>query len=92
MGLPTLEDAIAEAGFQEVDTYISRRQNTVTQFIVTRPIMDLCLVAERRPGSRVTKRWWEQDGLGVEGIRTAAREEEQIEGEDDTDGTEVVTD
>ena len=38
---------MAEAGMQEVETYISRHQNTVTQFIATRPIMDLCLVAER---------------------------------------------
>ena len=83
---------MTNTGLQEVETYVSHHQNTVAQFIATRPIMDLCLVAERRPGSRVTKRWWEQDGLGVEGIRTAAREEEQIEGEDDTDGTEVVTD
>ena len=79
MGLPTLEDAIAEAGFQEVDTYISRRQNTVTQFIVTRPIMDLCLVAERRPGSRGAKRWWKKYILDLEGMRTAVRETEQTE-------------
>ena len=30
----------------------------LAQFITTRPIMDLCLEAERRPGSRVAKRWW----------------------------------
>ena len=50
---PPLEDAKAEAGLQEVETYISRRQNTVAQYIATRPIMDLCLVAKRRPGPRV---------------------------------------
>ena len=38
-----------KAGLQEVETYIYLRHNTVTQFIVTRTIMDLCLVAERRP-------------------------------------------
>ena len=27
---PPLEDAIAEAGLQEVETYVSRRKNTVT--------------------------------------------------------------
>ena len=26
---------MAEAGFQEVDNYVSRRQNTVAQYIVT---------------------------------------------------------
>ena len=36
--------------------------------------MDLCLVADRRPGSRVTNLWWEQDGLDMEGMWTAAWE------------------
>ena len=83
---------MGEAGLQEVDTYVYRRQNTVAQFIVTRPIMDLCLAAERRMGSRVYNRWWEQDGLDVEGIRTAAREVERTEGGEDMDGTETETD
>ena len=52
-----------EAELQEVDTYASRLHNTVVQFIATRPIMDLCLAAERSLESRVTKRWWEKDGL-----------------------------
>ena len=80
---PPLEDAMTEAGFQDVDTYVSRRHNTVAQFIATRPIMDLCLAADQRPGPRVSKRWWEQDGVGVEGMRTAAREAERMEGEED---------
>ena len=67
---------MVEAILQEVKTYVSRRQNTVTQFIATRPIMDLCLAAEWRPGSRVAKRWWEQDGLDLEEMRTAAWEAE----------------
>ena len=40
---PPLEDEMAEAGLQKVETYVSRRQNTVEQYILTRPIMDLCL-------------------------------------------------
>ena len=44
---------MAEVGLQEVLTYIPHNYNTVTQFIVTRPIMDLCLAAERLTGSRV---------------------------------------
>ena len=57
---------MVEAGLQEVGKYISRRQNTVPQFITTRPIMDLCLTAECRLGSRVTKWWWDQDSLYLE--------------------------
>ena len=32
---PLLEDLMSEAGLQEVDTYVSRRQKRVSQFIVT---------------------------------------------------------
>ena len=60
---PPLEDAMAEAGLQEVETYISRRQNTATQFIATSPIMDLFLAAERIPGPRIFKWWWEYMNL-----------------------------
>ena len=42
---PPLEDAMAEAGLQEMETYVSGLQNTVAQYIATRPIMDLCLAA-----------------------------------------------
>ena len=55
---PLLEDAITEARLQEVKTYVSRRENTVTHFISPRPIMDLCMPEERRPGSMMAKRWW----------------------------------
>ena len=54
---PPLSEAMEEVLLQEVEAYISLCQNTVSQFIATRPIMDLCLAAERRPGSRVAKRW-----------------------------------
>ena len=47
---------MVEVGLQDVETYVSRRQNTVAQLIATMPIMDICLAAEWNPGSRVTKR------------------------------------
>ena len=53
---PPLMGAMAKAGLKEVDNYISRLQRIVTQLIATRYIMDLCLAAERRLGSRVAKR------------------------------------
>ena len=65
-----------EVGLQELETYVSRHQNTVVQYIATRPIMDLCLAAERRPGTRVEMRWREQEGLYLEGMRTADLEAE----------------
>ena len=43
---PPLEDVMAEERLQEVETYASIFHNTVSQFIATRTIMELCLEAE----------------------------------------------
>ena len=75
-----MKDAMVEAGLHEVDTYVSRCNNTVTHFIGTRPIMDLFLAEEQRLGSRVAKWWWDQDGLDVEEIQMTDREAEWTEG------------
>ena len=48
---------MAESGLKEMDTYVSIRHNTVAQYIETRPIMELCLEAKRRPGARVAMQW-----------------------------------
>ena len=50
---PPLEYVMVEAGLTEVETYISRLQNTVTQYIATGAIMYLFLAAKHRPGPRV---------------------------------------
>ena len=47
---------------KELYTYIIRRQNTVAQYIVTWPIMEMFEEADRRMGAQVSKRWWEQEG------------------------------
>ena len=82
---------MVEAGLQEVDTYVSRRHNTVTQFIAARPIMDLCLEAEQRPGPRLSNRWWKQNGVDAEGMRTADWEAERTEGEEEMNRTDMET-
>ena len=69
-----------EAGLIEVETYVSHLQNTDAQLIATIPMMELCLVAERRPGSWVANQWWGQEVLYLKGMRTEAREAEQEEG------------
>ena len=63
---PLLEDMMAEAGLQEVETYISLRHNTVAQCIVTRPITELFLAEEQRLGPRVSNRRWEQNRVDLE--------------------------
>ena len=55
-----------------VSTLILRRQNTVAQFIATMPILGLCEVAERRRGTRVPRRWWEQTGIYWKSAREKA--------------------
>ena len=55
---PPMEDVMAEAGLQELETYVSHHQNTVSQYISNRPIMDLFLATKRRPGPRVKMWCW----------------------------------
>ena len=42
--------------------------------------MDLFLAVERILGAWVSRRWWDQDGVNVEGIKTAAWEVERTYG------------
>ena len=51
---------------------ITKRQNTVAQYIATRLILDLCEKATRGPGARVSRRWWDQAGIDLEGARKQA--------------------
>ena len=62
-----LAQAIGEAGFKGVSNYVTGRQNTVEQYIATQPILDLCERATRRPGARVSWRWWGKAGIDLEG-------------------------
>ena len=66
---PSLAGEMKEAGVVRIRTLILRRQNTVAQFIATRTILGLCEVAERRPGTRVPRRWWEQAGINWKAAR-----------------------
>ena len=50
---PSLEEEMVEAGFEGIGTYITSRQNMLTQYIATRPIMELCERSDGRPGKRV---------------------------------------
>ena len=46
--------------------------NTVSQYIDTRSLLDLCEVSERAPGARVEMRWWEKVVVNLVGSREAA--------------------
>ena len=80
-----------EVGLEYMETYISRRQNMVAQFIVTSPILDLCLEAERRMGVHVVEQWWDQVGIYLEVVWEVGVTEEGRQGEgkqDDYEGLE----
>ena len=83
---------MAEEGLQEVKTYVSYRQNRVAQYIETRPIMDQCMAAKRRAGTRVSMRWWEHEGMDLEGMQTAESEVDQTEGDEYMERKETATD
>ena len=80
--------AMKEAGFKEIRTSITNRQNTVAQYIATRPLLDLCKRAKQRGGARVTRRWWDQKEIEWEKAK-ARVEETGSELETDTEEEEA---
>ena len=69
---PTLEEAMGKAGFEGIRKSVTRRQNTISQYIATRPILDLYERSTRRLGARVSRRWWEQAIIYLEGRKQRA--------------------
>ena len=61
--------ATKEAGIVRARTSVLRRQNTVAQFVATRPILALCEGTERRGGTWVPQRWWEQPRINWRLVR-----------------------
>ena len=66
---PPLVVAMSEAGFEEIRTYVTRRQNTVAQYITKRPILKLCERSDWMPGAWLYQRWWEHDRFYFEGAK-----------------------
>ena len=46
-----------EAVFEEIGAYVTRRHNTVAQYIATQTILDLYERSAWRPGVWVSQRW-----------------------------------
>ena len=70
-----------EAGFEKIGAYILKGQNTVAQYITTRPIMDLCKKTVQRPGIWVAQRWCKQEGIDLAGARARTATEADREDE-----------
>ena len=58
-----------EVGFKEIRVYILKRQNTHAQYIAMQPILNLCKRLVRTLEAWVSRRWWEQEGIDLEGAR-----------------------
>ena len=56
-------------GLEDIGVYIAFHHNTVTKYIATHPIMDLCLAVEQKQVMRLSRQWWEQPTLYTMGIR-----------------------
>ena len=65
---------MGEAGFKGIRKSVTSRQNTVAQYIATRPIMDLCERSIWKTEVRVFQRWWDQAGINLEGAKKRAAE------------------
>ena len=55
-----------EAGLTDIRTSILKSQNTVAQYIATRPLLDMCEGARAREGAKVPRRWWDHAGIDWE--------------------------
>ena len=71
---------MAEAIFKEIGTYVTRRQNTVAQYIAAQTILYLCEQSAWRPGVWVSWRWWDQYGLDLE--RETERSAAELDGQE----------
>ena len=61
---PPVAEAMTLAGVKPILEYIRVRQDTIAQYVATRPIMDMCNLALKRSGNPSTRTyWWTQSGV-----------------------------
>ena len=53
---PSLDKAMMEVGLKKVERYVLHCQNTITQYIATWKILEICLETERWPGAQAVVR------------------------------------
>ena len=68
-----------EAGFKEIRVYITRRKNTVAKYIETLPILEHCERSVKRLGAWLSRRWWDQEEIHLEGAKEIPAAELEIE-------------
>ena len=60
-----------------MEAYVTRKKNTVVQYIVTHKILDLYKETVQIPGTWLEKRWWEHEELDLVGVWVAEAAEEE---------------
>ena len=81
--------AMREAGLTDIRKSIANRQNTVAQYIATRPLLGLREGARAREGAKVPMRWWNQADIDWETAKSKGVEQDSTGGSGtDKDGEE----
>jgi hypothetical protein len=57
---PGSEDVLEAVGMKPITHYVAVRRQTIANFIVNQPILELCVGAVRKRGSPVRPFWWDQ--------------------------------
>ena len=58
---PKSEDVLEECGLKPIAEYINVRQQTIAEYLATRPILEDCVQGKRRQGVIPRRWWWEQE-------------------------------
>ena len=61
MVIPPVVAAMEAAGLHTVREYIRRKHATIVEKAAFRLVYELCVEAERLPGTIRMVRWWDQD-------------------------------
>jgi hypothetical protein len=64
-----------EVGLYTIREYIEKRRQSIANYIIDRPIFDLCVEGKRKRGTSPRQWWWEQSmdlDLAREGINASS--------------------
>ena len=61
VGIPPVVVALEAAVLNSIMDYIRRRQASIAEEVACCPVYNLCVEAERRPGTIHRMIWWDQD-------------------------------
>ena len=71
-----------------IDHYIKVRRQTIPNFIVNRPIFDMCREGVGRRGSSTHQCWWEQH-MDLKGAMTHAQVDAGVAADEDEEDAKI---